>query len=221
MAKRRARPAGRRAARVDTTEQRILDAAHAVFLRRGTAGARMHQIARQAGVNQALVHYYFRSKDRLAEAVFRRAALELLPAVIGVMASALAIEEKVERVVGLELDYLQRRPYLPAYVLSELNQHPERGRQLVAALTGMAPEDVRRKVLGTLEGQITARVGCGTMRSIEPEQFFVNLIALCIFPFAARPLLMAVFGLDERGFARFIDRRRRELAAFFLRGLRP
>ena len=64
-------PAGR--TRRDT-EQRILDAAHAVFVRRGTAGARMQEIAAEAGVNQALLHYYFRSKEQLSQAVFERAA---------------------------------------------------------------------------------------------------------------------------------------------------
>src|SRR6266542_5494953 len=99
------------------TEQRILDAAHTVFLRRGTAGARMQDIAAEAGVNQALLHYYFRSKDRLSEAVFRRAAAELFPRVIEVMASAAALEEKVARVVHLELDHLSRTPYLPGYII--------------------------------------------------------------------------------------------------------
>src|SRR5258705_12114381 len=64
------------------TEQRILDAAHVVFLRRGSAGARTQEIAREAGVNSALLHYYFRTKDRLAQAVFQRAAMQLMPAVI-------------------------------------------------------------------------------------------------------------------------------------------
>src|SRR6185436_16021584 len=86
-----------------TTEQRILDAAHAVFIRRGTAGARMQEIAEEAGVNKALLHYYFRSKERLAEAVFRRVALQLFPPLIGVLSSPdLSIEEKVARVIELE-----------------------------------------------------------------------------------------------------------------------
>jgi len=55
------------------TEQRILDAAHAVFVRRGSAGARMQEIAAEAGVNQALLHYYFRTKELLARAAFERA----------------------------------------------------------------------------------------------------------------------------------------------------
>src|SRR6202521_2182169 len=81
------------------TEQRILDAAHVVFLRRGTAGARMQDIATEAGVNQALLHYYFRSKARLSEAVFRRAAQQLFPRVIEVIASEAELEDKVTRVV--------------------------------------------------------------------------------------------------------------------------
>src|SRR5260370_9763850 len=85
------------------TERRILDAAHAVFVRSGTAGARTQEIAREAGVNSALLHYYFRSKARLAEAVFSRAASQLFPAVLRILASDAELEEKVEQVVEGEL----------------------------------------------------------------------------------------------------------------------
>src|SRR5471030_2282769 len=81
------------------TEQRILDAAHAVFVRRGTAGARMQEIAAEAGVNQALLHYYFRNKEQLSQAAFERAARGFMPAVIQVIASAGSLEEKVQRIV--------------------------------------------------------------------------------------------------------------------------
>src|SRR6266536_6231053 len=203
------------------TERRILDAAHTIFLRRGTAGARMQDIAAEAGVNQALLHYYFRSKDRLSEAVFRRAAAELFPRVIEVMASAAALEEKVARVVHLELDHLSRTPYLPGYIIGELTHHPDRARQLMSALTGMAADEVRPTVLNTLRRQLEAGARAGPVRRIAAEQFTVNLISLCIFPFAARPVLFALLGLNERGFDRFIAERRRELAAFFLRAIRP
>jgi AcrR family transcriptional regulator len=210
-----------RGSRDPGAEARILDAAHAVFVRRGTAGARMQEIAREAGVNSALLHYYFRSKERLAEAVFRRAAEDLLPAVIQVLASDRPLDEKVTAVVAIELDRLAKTPYLPGYILSELAHHPERVRHLVGAVTGMAPEELGQRVLRTLGRQIRAEARAGAMRAIAPEQFVVNLLSLCIFPFAARPMLAVVLGLDEAGFARFIARRRRELPAFFLKALRP
>src|SRR5258705_11056758 len=124
------------------TERRILDAAHAVFVRRGTAGARTQEIARQAGVNSALLHYYFRTKDRLAAAVFQRAASQLLPAVIGVLGSDAALEEKVAQVVEIELRQLTKTPYLPGYILGELTHHPERASPLFATAPGAAPPDL-------------------------------------------------------------------------------
>src|SRR6266516_5965798 len=163
------------------TEQRILDAAHTVFLRHGSAGARMQDIAAEAGVNQALLHYYYRSKARLSEAVFRRAAAQLLPTVIHVMASDEALEQKVARVVTLELDHLSRTPYLPGYIISELTHHPERTHHLIEAVTGMTAEDVRPKVVITLRRQLDARARAGTLRRMAPEQFLVNLLSLCIF----------------------------------------
>ena len=203
------------------TEQRILDAAAVVFLRRGTAGARMQEIAREAGVNHALLHYYYRSKDRLAQAVFVQAAARLMPAVVALMASEAPLEEKVQRAIALELDHLTKNPLLPAYLISELSHHPERVQQLVTAIAGVEPSRMGRRVLRVLRRQIGERVREGTMRAITPEQFMVNLIALCIFPFAARPLLGAVLGLDKDAFDRFIEQRRATLPAFFLNGLRP
>jgi TetR/AcrR family transcriptional regulator len=202
------------------TERRILDAAHVVFVRRGTAGARMQEIAAEAGVNQALLHYYFRSKDQLAQAAFARAASQFMPAVIEVMASDGELEDKVARVVALELDHLSRVPFLPGYILGEVTHRPERARQLILAMAGQSPDDIRPRMFGVLEAQIDARVAAGTMHPIAPHTFMVNLMSLCIFPFAARPMLMAMLGLDDRGFAQFIATRREELPAFFLRGLR-
>lgn|SRR5262249_46055659 len=203
------------------TEQRILDAAHAVFMRRGTAGARMQDIAKEAGVNQALLHYYFRTKERLSEAVFRRAAMQLLPRVVEVLEGPADLDEKVRQIVQIELDVLSRAPSLPGYLIGELHHHPERASQLVAALTGLTPAAVRPRLLGTLRRQLAEAARAGRIRPIAPEQFLVNLIALCIFPFAARHMMTAMLGLDRQGFDAFIERRRHELAPFFLGALRP
>lgn len=208
-------------ARDDRTEQRILDAAHEVFLRRGTAGARMQDIARQAGVNQALLHYYFRSKDRLAEAVFQRAALRLLPPVVRTLASDLPLEDKVRRVVEHELDSLAHAPYLPGYVLSELAHYPDRAGQLLAAMTGMRADGIAPEFTRVLARQIDERVRAGTMRPIAPQDFVINLVSLCIFPVAARNMITTLFQWDVAEWGRFIERRRRELPAFFLEALRP
>jgi AcrR family transcriptional regulator len=203
------------------TEARILDAAHIVFVRRGTAGARMQEIADEAGVNKALLHYYFRSKSRLAAAVFQRVARGLFLRVSETLGSDAGIEDKVRRVVRLYLEQLTKTPYAPAYVISELNQHPDRAAQFVEAVRHVREQSLNANVLDTLGKQLRRRVRAGEMRAISTPQFIANLASLCIFPFAARPMLCAILDLDDRGFARFIEERKTALPEFFLNALRP
>lgn len=202
------------------TEQRILRAARSVFVRRGTAGARMQEIAAEAGVNQALLHYYFRSKGRLADAVFREAAGRLVPAVARLLGSDAPLEEKIERFVHLYIDNVRESPFLPGYILAELHHHPERLEELKGAIQ-LQPAQLVRELRQRLGAQLEERAAAGTMRRISPEQFVVNLLALAVFPFAARPLLDLALGMDDAAFARFLDERRVELPGFILNALRP
>jgi TetR/AcrR family transcriptional regulator len=203
------------------TETRILDAAHAVFMRRGTAGARMTEIAREAGVNHALVHYYFRNKQRLAEAVFRRAIGQFFPVMIGVFASDAPLEDKVRMVAAAQIDMLQRNRYLPGYLLAELNHYPERAEQLLNSMAGTTPANVRARLFGTLGKQLEDAARGGTIRAVGPQEFVLNLVSLVVYPFAARPLLMAIMGMDDATFTDLMEERKKDIPAFFLAALRP
>src|SRR5690606_23961702 len=122
--------------------------------------------------------------------------------------------DKVREVVAVELDRLLGAPYLPAYVISELAYHPERIQQLLAALTGTRPTDLGSAVVAKIRTQIRREVRAGRLRPVAAEQFLVNLLSLCIFPFAARPMLDALLGLDGERFPGFIRERKRELPEF-------
>jgi len=202
------------------TEKRILDAARIVFVRRGTAGARMQEIAEEAGVNQALLHYYFRSKERLAATIFREAAGRLLPAVIGVFNSDATFEHKVEQFVHMYIDTVRKSPFLPAYVMSELHHHPERVEAMLesAGVDHITMAAMLRKGIGA---QLEAQAAKGLMRPIAPEQFILNLMGLVVMPFIGKPALRILFGFDDKAFARLLDERRAELPGLILRSLRP
>lgn len=203
------------------TEARILEAARRVFVRRGTAGARMQQIADEAGVNKALLHYYFDDKATLSAAVFQEAARSLFPRVLQALGSEASLEQKVERVVRIELDHLSKNPFLPGYILTELHSQPDRAEELIASLAGEKAKSLVPGMLETLRAQLEERAREGTLRPIDPRQFVVNLISLCIFPFAAAPMLETLLDLDDREFRRFIQRRKEILPTLFFRGLRP
>ncbi len=207
--------------REPATEQRILDAARTVFLRRGTAGARMQEIAREARVNQALLHYYFRSKERLSAAVLQQVASRIFPALVQTLGGDLSLDEKVERLVTIYLDTLSQNLFVPGYLLSEAHHDPDRVRRLLAGAIGTDPKSVAPMLINNLERQINERVQKGTMRPIKAQQFIINLISLCVFPFAARPMLSSVFGMDDAAFMRFVEQRKKDLPDFFRSAIRP
>ena len=204
------------------TERRILDAARRVFTARGSAGARMQEIAAEAGVNQALLHYYFRTKDSLARAVFKEAAGKLFPGVLRILASDAPLETRVEQVVHHYIDTLREHPFLPGYVLGELSFNPEALATISAdmGMSGAQPEAQRRQLFARLEQELAQRVAQGTFRPITAQQFVVNLASLCVFPFAARPMVATLLHFEPREWERFLDARREELPAFILNSLR-
>ncbi len=195
------------------TERRIMAAAHEVFLRSGTAGARMQEIADEAGVNKALLHYYFRSKERLAQAVFETAAAEMFGFVYRLLGSEESVEGKVRAVVSAEMEFLKRRPYLPGYILSELHHHPERITRIVGK--------VGRPPLEALGRQLAGEVAAGRLRKIGVEEFVIDLVSLIVFPFAGRAMIGALLGLDEAAYERMLEERRDGLADFILNAMRP
>ncbi|MDX1675477.1 MAG: helix-turn-helix domain-containing protein [Longimicrobiales bacterium] len=203
------------------TEDRILDAAHAVFLKRGTAGARTQEIADEAGVNKALLHYYFRSKDQLAQAVFRRALQALLPKALEILHSDVDLEAKVRGIVDLEIDILRANPFLPGYLLGELTHHPDRVQALWESVVGMKLGRMGQEVRTILQSQLDAAADSGRMRRISPEHFLMNLISMVIFPFAAQPLLHLVLDVDAEGFETLMEVRREHIPDFFLNAMRP
>jgi AcrR family transcriptional regulator len=200
-------------------ERRILDAARRVFIQRGTAGARMQEIAEEAGVNQALLHYYFRSKDALALAVFREAASRLFPALVRILGADLSLEERVTQCVHHYVDTLREHPFLPGYVLAEITFDPTRAATLVEQAGGVDQRERMQEAMARLDRDLARRARAGDIRGLRATQFVANLVSLCVFPFAARPMLQHALGVDD--WDRFLDARRRDLPGFILNALRP
>ena len=111
--------------KIENTEEKILEAAKQVFQIKGLAGARMQEIADVAGINKALLHYYFRTKEKLFTVIFRFALKELQPQVIGILNSDLSLEDKIRAFVEKYLNIIKKNPSLPQFVINQLNQNPD------------------------------------------------------------------------------------------------
>lgn len=218
---RKSAPSRRRAghAETDDTETRILDAARRVFTAKGTAGARMQDIAREAGVNQALLHYYFRNKAALSERVFIEAASRLLRVMPEVFRPGASLEEMVTTFVEGYLDAVRQTPFLPGYVLAEMHQDPARVKTLLTRISGHDPQAVLPAAIAQIQTLLDERAEASGRPRVHAEQVLFNVLALSAFPFVARPILSGLYGQDAAAFERFLDTRRRELPAFILNAI--
>jgi TetR/AcrR family transcriptional regulator len=203
------------------TETRILEAAQRVFTRRGTAGARMQEIAAEAGVNSALLYYYFRSKQALSERVFVDAASHLFAVMTPLAAQGATIDDLVHLFVETYIDTVRKVPFLPGYVVAEMHQHPERIQALLARAAGVNPATLMQSALARIHVLLQEGIASGTIRPLTPRQALISVFAVTVMPFVARPILTSLLGMDGQGFDDFLDERRRELPDFILHGLRP
>ncbi len=197
----------------DSTEQKIFDAAHEVFTQKGMDGAKMQEIADRAGINKALLHYYYRSKEKLYETVARAIIGKALPALRQVIESEVPLEEKIRGFVETYIDIISRNTFIPLFIISEINKHPDRFIDSVFPQELPKPEVFFR--------QVEAEIAAGRIRPIKPQHLIVNIVSLCIFPFVGKPMMRILLGMSMGEMRMFLEERKFEVTNFVLASLRP
>lgn len=193
----------------NTTEEKILEAARKVFVRNGMFGARMQDIADEAGINKALLHYYFKNKEKLFEQIFMEAGRKLFPKINEIFTSDLPLFTKIEWFCEQYITVVLENPYLPLFVLNELNRDPV---YFMNKLWDKQKGPNARKFLE----QIQEEVKKGTIKEINPLHLMINLISMTVFPFVGKPLIQFNFGIDELQFRMTMEQRKKEIPKFII-----
>jgi TetR/AcrR family transcriptional regulator len=197
----------------ESTEQRIFDAAREVFIQKGLDGAKMQDIADRAGINKALLHYYYRSKEKLYEMVAKAVLNHSAPLLRGIIESDLALEEKITAFVNQYIGIVSKNHYLPLFLISEMNKHPDR------FFDDILPKDFPKPE--KFIAQVQEAVAEGRIRPIDPRHLVVNTISMCVFPFIGKPMLRMAMGMSATEWQIFIEQRKKEVSEFLLAALRP
>ena len=198
--------------KAENTETEILIAAKEKKKKKGMAGARMQEIADKAKINKALLHYYYRSKQLLFEAVFKSAFSLLAPQLNKVLNDDTDLFEKIRKFTESYISFVIKHPYLPNFVIQELNKNPEFVLKLQSEKHFPSIEKFRL--------QVSDAIKQGIIRPIEPEQLFINIISLNIFPFIGQPLLMALVNVDKDSYGKIIENRKTEVADFIINSIK-
>jgi len=190
------------------TEEKILEAAKKIFLKEGMAGARMQDIADEAGINKAMLHYYFRSKEKLFEKIFTELSQHFFPRLVRIFESDYSLFRKIESFVAEYIDQMRQTPYLPIFVLNEVNRQPE---AFIKKMMGDRKPPIKKFI-----DDVQAEAKKGVIKPVNPLQLLLNIISLCVFPFVARPMFQLVTNIDKAMFEKILEQRKGEVSKFII-----
>ncbi len=181
-----------------STEEKIKEAARKVFTKKGFAATRTRDIAEEAGINLALLNYYFRSKEKLFDLVMLENMQQFLMGLKGILYNEqTSLDEKIEIVVENYINLLKSHPDLPLFILSEIKANPDK----FAANIGV------RDIL--MNSFFIKQLAKATKGKIKPVHILVNILGLTVFPFVARPLLKNVASLNTNDFNNLMEERKK------------
>ncbi len=186
------------------TEEKILEAAKTVFIEEGKAGARMQMIADRAGINKSLLHYYYRSKDKLFASVFKFALNKMAIKIIKIFKTDDGIYVQLEQFIESYLKIIMSNPFIPMFILGELNK---KHNNIAAELMMKSGIDI-----SLFEETVTKEIKKGTIKNINPKNLLINVISLCVFPIIAKPMIVPlVFEKNMSEFELYLKNRKKEV----------
>jgi TetR/AcrR family transcriptional regulator len=194
------------------TEDKIFEAATDIFVEKGMDGARMQDIATHAGINKALLHYYFRTKDQLFNKVFEKIAGKMFMKFAPVFAENFSLEEKIRFFFKTHISFLQDNPGLPGFILNEINRNPARIKKLLGTIEF-------RKVWMLLLEQHKDELDKYNITEENMPQIMTTIASMSVFPFAARGILEGILQNIGVDFDKYIEERKEFAAEFVIKAL--
>jgi AcrR family transcriptional regulator len=187
-----------------TTEEKIFNAARIVFQKKGFAGARMQEIADEAGINKAMLHYCFKSKELLFRAVFMNAFGQLAPQINEIFNSQDSVFDKITKFTHSYISFVILNPYLPQFVIQEMNNNPE------FVMSFMKNEN--RPNPAFLIAQIEREIAEGIIKPIHPKQLLMDIFSMTVFPFAAQVMMKGIIQISDSEFNEMMEVRKTTIA---------
>ena len=202
--------------REQSMESIILETAERLFLDKGFALTSTTEIAREASCNQALVHYYFRTKEQLFIRIFEEKVKIFAGAFFSIDEKPGTFLEKLTRKIEAHFDIVARNPKIPFLLINEITTNPQRIQALHKSI-GDYPTDIIRR----MSEELNEAIARGEVRPITVLDLILTILSLNVMPQLLRPVLEEVMPLPTEEVQKLIARRKKENVQVIINSLRP
>lgn len=200
-----------------STEERILEAAVQEFMTKGYAGARTTAMAEAAGVTHAMLHYYFRTKDKLLDRIIESKIGTLRDIMLASLGDpTIPLFDKIKSTIENHQDFIAANPELPRFMINEVLNRPDRMPKVIERLKHHTP-----LVVQSLQRQIDEYADRGLCRRVDAGMLMLDIVSLNIFPFSAKPMVNALLGDMMENSQAFVEARKIENVETIMKKLQP
>lgn len=201
---------------VITMENRILEAAKQVFVRKGYEATKMGDIAAEAGIGRTALHYYYRTKEMLFDAIFDQLIGALLPNLKTIIDEDASFMEKLPKIIDQYVKTLRRNPLFPFFVINELQRDPEH------IYHSILKNPARVEPIIRMRRQIEAEMEMGLLKKLPLSYTGTTLLSLLVFPMLMRNPFTEIFmNGDESKYEAFLQDRIPFVTEIMIRLLTP
>lgn len=187
------------------TEQNILDAAEVIFLEKGYSGTTTTEIAKRAGVNHAMLHYYYRTKENLFEIIFEKQVKNIANSFLSIVNDNKTFTEFVVEAIERHFDFIKQNPKTIIFIISEINNN-----SVSKELWNKYSQTIFKQVIINLKGKMEKEIAAKQIRDIDPVDFLLTVLSLNVFVFIALPLFKSANVFPNNEIVKFLDRRKKE-----------
>ena len=196
-------------------EKRILSSAKELFLKHGFDAVSTTRIAGHAGCNQALVHYYYRTKQRLLERILQEETATVFEFFSAIPHDDIPFEEKIVKMIDIHFSFLENNPAIPIFLFGEMRNNPWIFKNFQVFLKEKAS-----CILDELQKEIDKESASGRIKAMDAFDLMLDIISLDAFAFMAKPFT-DIWEFSEEQKKDFLTRRKQHIKQILLAALMP
>lgn len=199
----------------DTMEKKILESAKELFLQNGYEAVSTTQVAKKAGCNQALVHYYYRTKQKLFKIIFQEEIERMFMRLKEIPQDDISIEDFISKVIDTQLEFMKENKNAPLFLIGELRNNPE--------ILELLPENMSqysKEILNRMRAFIKLKQSKGELQAIDVEDLLLDILSLNVFPIMTQSFFLKVWGMQPQEQDIFLERRKEHIKKVILASIK-
>lgn len=199
----------------DTMEKKILESAKELFLQNGYEAVSTTQVAKKAGCNQALVHYYYRTKQKLFKIIFQEEIERMFMRLKEIPQDDISIEDFISKVIDTQLEFMKENKNAPLFLIGELRNNPE--------ILELLPENMSqysKEILNRMRAFIKLKQSKGELQAIDVDDLLLDILSLNVFPIMTQSFFLKVWGMQPQEQDIFLERRKEHIKKVILASIK-